>query len=65
MRAAALVDVIGAGWPRAAHLPANLQDSLSLEQDRFGWNHLTSTETSRPKRESCSIPEIQSKIHAP
>jgi hypothetical protein len=37
----------------------------TLEQDRFGWKHLTSTETSRPKRDSCSIPWFWSKIRIP
>jgi hypothetical protein len=36
-----------------------------LEQDRFGWNHLASTATFRPKRESCSIQYVESKIHVP
>jgi len=37
----------------------------TLEQDRFGWNGLASMATFRPKRESCSIQYVESKIHVP
>jgi hypothetical protein len=39
--------------------------ALILEQDCFGLNHFTSAATWRPKRESCSIHGLESKIHVP
>jgi hypothetical protein len=39
--------------------------SRNLEQDHFGLNHFASTATWRPKRESCSIHGLESKIHVP
>jgi hypothetical protein len=39
--------------------------TAQVEQDRFGLDHVASIATSRPKRDSCPIHGLESKIHVP